>query len=98
MLQRLQEQIVTCGGLLPSPYLQSEPVTAFQFYSYLEKRRITSLEKHLGKLAKEGNGSARLPGLDSRAQQWAVLSRLLLEMHFQSRKQPNHGTDDFLLF
>ncbi|XP_010130326.1 PREDICTED: protein FAM65C [Buceros rhinoceros silvestris] len=53
VLQRLQEQVVTCGGLLPSPYLQSEPVTSFQFYSYLEKHHITSLEKHLGKLAKE---------------------------------------------
>ncbi|XP_074013482.1 RIPOR family member 3 [Numenius arquata] len=53
VLQRLQEQIVTCDGLLPSPYLQTEPVTLFQFYSYLEKHHITSLEKHLGKLAKE---------------------------------------------
>ncbi|XP_068768562.1 RIPOR family member 3 isoform X1 [Struthio camelus] len=53
VLQRLLEQIVTCDGLLRSPYLQTEPVTLFQFCSYLEKRRITSLEKHLGKLAKE---------------------------------------------
>ncbi|XP_014799272.1 PREDICTED: protein FAM65C isoform X3 [Calidris pugnax] len=53
VLQRLQEQIMTCDGLLPSPYLQTEPVTLFQFYSYLEKHHITSLEKHLGKLAKE---------------------------------------------
>ncbi|KAF1503843.1 RIPOR family member 3, partial [Megadyptes antipodes antipodes] len=53
VLQRLLEQIVTCDGLLPSPYLQTELVTLFQFYSYLEKRHITSLEKHLGKLAKE---------------------------------------------
>ncbi|XP_009891657.1 PREDICTED: protein FAM65C [Charadrius vociferus] len=53
VLQRLQEQIVTCDGLLPSPYLQTEPVTLYQFYSYLEKHHITSLEKHLGKLAKE---------------------------------------------
>ncbi|XP_064377571.1 RIPOR family member 3 isoform X3 [Dromaius novaehollandiae] len=54
VLQRLLEQIVTCDGLLPSPYLQTEPVTLFQFCSYLEKHHITSLEKHLGKLAKEG--------------------------------------------
>ncbi|NXK10962.1 RIPR3 protein, partial [Herpetotheres cachinnans] len=53
VLQRLLEQIITCDGLLPSPYLQTEPVTLFQFYSYLEKRHITSLEKQLGKLAKE---------------------------------------------
>uniref|UniRef100_A0A8C0FHP0 RIPOR family member 3 n=1 Tax=Bubo bubo TaxID=30461 RepID=A0A8C0FHP0_BUBBB len=53
VLQRLLEQIITCDGLLLSPYLQTEPVTLFQFYSYLEKHHITSLEKHLGKLAKE---------------------------------------------
>ncbi|XP_010119731.1 PREDICTED: LOW QUALITY PROTEIN: protein FAM65C [Chlamydotis macqueenii] len=51
--QRLLEQIITCDGLLPSLYLQTEPVTLFQFYSYLEKHHIISLEKHLGKLAKE---------------------------------------------
>lgn len=56
VLQRLLEQIVTCDGLLSSLYLQTESVTLFQFYSYLEKHHITSLEKHLGKLAKEGNG------------------------------------------
>ncbi|NXL55381.1 RIPR3 protein, partial [Chordeiles acutipennis] len=53
VLQRLLEQIITCDGLLPSLYPQTEPVTLFQFYSYLEKHHITSLEKHLGKLAKE---------------------------------------------
>uniref|UniRef100_A0A8C9FJA9 FAM65 N-terminal domain-containing protein n=1 Tax=Pavo cristatus TaxID=9049 RepID=A0A8C9FJA9_PAVCR len=53
VLRRLLEQIVTCDGLLPSPYLQTEPVTLFQFYSYLEKHQITSLEKHVGRLAKE---------------------------------------------
>ncbi|XP_035199764.1 RIPOR family member 3 isoform X1 [Oxyura jamaicensis] len=53
VLRRLLEQIVTCNGLLPSPYHQAEPVTLFQFYSYLEKHHITSLDKHLGKLAKE---------------------------------------------
>uniref|UniRef100_A0A8C6ZJ75 RIPOR family member 3 n=1 Tax=Nothoprocta perdicaria TaxID=30464 RepID=A0A8C6ZJ75_NOTPE len=53
VLQSLLEQIVTCDGLLPSPYLQTEPVTLFQFCNYLEKHHITSLEKHLGKLAKE---------------------------------------------
>ncbi|NXR10202.1 RIPR3 protein, partial [Semnornis frantzii] len=53
VLQRLLEQITTCEGLLPSPPLQTELVTLFQFYSYLEKHHITSLEKHLGKLAKE---------------------------------------------
>ncbi|XP_028941688.1 RIPOR family member 3 [Antrostomus carolinensis] len=53
VLQRLLEQIITCDGLLPSLYLQTEPVTLFQFYSYLEKHHIASLEKHLGKLAKE---------------------------------------------
>uniref|UniRef100_A0A8C0B6T2 RIPOR family member 3 n=1 Tax=Buteo japonicus TaxID=224669 RepID=A0A8C0B6T2_9AVES len=53
VLQRLLEQIITCDGLLPSLYLQTEPVTLFQFYSYLEKHHIISLEKHLGKLAKE---------------------------------------------
>ncbi|XP_027640269.2 RIPOR family member 3 [Falco peregrinus] len=53
VLQRFLEQIITCDGLLSSPYLQTEPVTLFQFYSYLEKHHITSLEKHLGKLAKE---------------------------------------------
>ncbi|NXM00202.1 RIPR3 protein, partial [Tyrannus savana] len=53
VLQRLLEQILTCDGLLPTPNLQTEPVTLFQFYSYLEKHHIASLEKHLGKLAKE---------------------------------------------
>ncbi|NXA47515.1 RIPR3 protein, partial [Nothocercus julius] len=53
VLQSLLEQIVTCDGLLPSPYLRTEPVTFFQFCNYLEKLHITSLEKHLGKLAKE---------------------------------------------
>ncbi|XP_030358741.1 RIPOR family member 3 isoform X1 [Strigops habroptila] len=53
VLQRLLEQIVTCDGLLPSLPLQTQLVTSFQFYSYLEKHHITSLEKHLGKLAKE---------------------------------------------
>ncbi|XP_068006010.1 RIPOR family member 3 isoform X4 [Melanerpes formicivorus] len=53
VLQKLLEQITTCEGLLPSPPLQTELVTLFQFYSYLEKHHITSLEKHLGKLAKE---------------------------------------------
>ncbi|XP_075624997.1 RIPOR family member 3 isoform X2 [Balearica regulorum gibbericeps] len=53
VLQRLLEQIITCDGVLPSLYLQTESVTLFQFYSYLEKHHITSLEKHLGKLAKE---------------------------------------------
>ncbi|XP_062445200.1 RIPOR family member 3 isoform X2 [Rhea pennata] len=52
-LQRFLEQIITCDGLLPSLYLQTEAVTLFQFCSYLEKHNITSLEKHLGKLAKE---------------------------------------------
>ncbi|XP_027607662.1 RIPOR family member 3 [Pipra filicauda] len=53
VLQRLLEQILTCDGLLPTPNLQTEPVTLFQFYSYLDKHHIASLEKHLGKLAKE---------------------------------------------
>ncbi|KAM6113027.1 RIPOR family member 3 isoform 2-T3 [Pterocles gutturalis] len=53
VLQRLLEQILTCDGLLPSQYLPAGPVTLFQFYSYLEKHHITSLEKHFGKLAKE---------------------------------------------
>ncbi|NWI17743.1 RIPR3 protein, partial [Crypturellus soui] len=53
VLQSLLEQIVTCDGLLPTPYLQTEPITLFQFCNYLEKLHITSLEKHLGKLAKE---------------------------------------------
>uniref|UniRef100_A0A663MXF4 RIPOR family member 3 n=1 Tax=Athene cunicularia TaxID=194338 RepID=A0A663MXF4_ATHCN len=53
VLQKLLEQIITCDGLLLSLYLQTELVTLFQFYSYLEKHHITSLEKHLGKLAKE---------------------------------------------
>ncbi|NXJ15637.1 RIPR3 protein, partial [Odontophorus gujanensis] len=53
VLRRLLEQIVTCDGLLPSPHLQAEPVTLFQFCSYLEKHQITNLEKHIGKLAKE---------------------------------------------
>uniref|UniRef100_A0A8D2PIA0 RIPOR family member 3 n=1 Tax=Zosterops lateralis melanops TaxID=1220523 RepID=A0A8D2PIA0_ZOSLA len=50
---RLLEQILTCEGLLPSPHLQTEPVTLFQFYRYLERHHISSLEKHLAKLAKE---------------------------------------------
>ncbi|XP_009966648.3 RIPOR family member 3 isoform X2 [Tyto alba] len=53
VLQRLLEQIITCDGLLPSLYLQTELVTLFQFCHYLEEHHITSLEKHLGKLAKE---------------------------------------------
>nr|XP_009513173.1 PREDICTED: protein FAM65C [Phalacrocorax carbo] len=53
VLQRLLEQIITCDGLLPSLYPQTEPITLFQFYSYLEKHPMASLEKHAGKLAKE---------------------------------------------
>ncbi|XP_038014687.1 RIPOR family member 3 isoform X4 [Motacilla alba alba] len=53
VLQRLLEQILTCEGLLPSSHFQTEPVTLFQFYRYLERHRIGSLEKHLAKLAKE---------------------------------------------
>ncbi|XP_048177936.1 RIPOR family member 3 isoform X3 [Corvus hawaiiensis] len=53
VLQRLLEQILTCDGLLPSPRFQTEPVTLFQFYRYLERHHIASLEKHLAKLAKE---------------------------------------------
>ncbi|KAJ7413092.1 Protein FAM65C [Willisornis vidua] len=53
VLQRLLEQIHTCDGLLPPPTLPAQPVTLFQFYRYLEKHHITSLEKHLAKLAKE---------------------------------------------
>lgn len=53
VLQRLLEQILTCDGLLPSSHLQTEPVTLFQFYRYLERHHIGSLEKHLAKLAKE---------------------------------------------
>ncbi|NXS19110.1 RIPR3 protein, partial [Mystacornis crossleyi] len=53
VLQRLLEQILTCDGLLPSSPFQTEPVTLFQFYRYLERHRIASLEKHLAKLAKE---------------------------------------------
>ncbi|XP_030819374.1 RIPOR family member 3 isoform X3 [Camarhynchus parvulus] len=53
VLQRLLEQILTCDGLLPSSHFQTEPVTLFQFYRYLERHRVGSLEKHLAKLAKE---------------------------------------------
>nr|XP_021406181.1 RIPOR family member 3 [Lonchura striata domestica] len=53
VLQRLLEQILTCDGLLPSSHFQTEPVTLFQFYRYLERHHIGSLEKHLAKLAKE---------------------------------------------
>uniref|UniRef100_A0A8B9G0Z6 RIPOR family member 3 n=1 Tax=Amazona collaria TaxID=241587 RepID=A0A8B9G0Z6_9PSIT len=81
VLQRLLEQIVTCDGLLPCLPLQPELVTSFQFYSYLEKHHITSLEKHLGKLAKEGKGSAWLnfsvrlcSDSDTRLQQAACLA------------------------
>ncbi|XP_053849177.1 RIPOR family member 3 isoform X3 [Vidua macroura] len=54
VLQRLLEQILTCDGLLPSSHFQTEAVTLFQFYRYLERHHIGSLEKHLAKLAKEG--------------------------------------------
>uniref|UniRef100_A0A8D2N9T8 FAM65 N-terminal domain-containing protein n=1 Tax=Zonotrichia albicollis TaxID=44394 RepID=A0A8D2N9T8_ZONAL len=60
VLQRLLEQILTCDGLLPSCHLQAEPVTLFQFYRYLERHRIGSLEKHLAKLAKEGCSRPRV--------------------------------------
>lgn len=60
VLQRLLEQILTCDGLLPSSHFQTEPVTLFQFYRYLERHHVGSLEKHLAKLAKEGKGSAWL--------------------------------------
>ncbi|OXB62016.1 hypothetical protein ASZ78_003187 [Callipepla squamata] len=53
VLRRLLEQIVTCDGLLPPAHPHTEPVTLFQFCGYLEKHQITSLEKHVGKLAKE---------------------------------------------
>lgn len=86
VLQRLQEQIVTCDGLLPSPYLQTEPVTLFQFYSYLEKHHITSLEKHLGKLAKEGNGSAWLLRLSSQAQQLAAALQVTTQDRLSEQK------------
>lgn len=75
VLRKLLEQIVTCDGLLPSPCLQTEPVTLFQFYSYLEKHQITSLEKHIGRLAKEGNDNSR--------------HRLLAQINFESREQPS---------
>lgn len=71
VLQSLLEQIVTCDGLLPCLPLQPELVTSFQFYSYLERNHITSLEKHLGKLAKEGKGSVWLLLLNWQAQQLA---------------------------
>ncbi|XP_006018216.1 RIPOR family member 3 isoform X1 [Alligator sinensis] len=53
VLRRLLEQIVTCDGLLASMSLPTELVTLFQFHNYLEKRHVTSLEKHLARLAKE---------------------------------------------
>ncbi|XP_072772998.1 RIPOR family member 3 isoform X2 [Taeniopygia guttata] len=53
VLQRLLEQILTCDGLLPCSHFQTEPVTLFQFYRYLERHHVGSLEKHLAKLAKE---------------------------------------------
>ncbi|NXP37663.1 RIPR3 protein, partial [Leiothrix lutea] len=82
VLQRLLEQILTCEGLLPSPPLQTEPVTLFQFYRYLERHHIGSLEKHLAKLAKEG----LLP------------SGLLLQTRLRSRKQPSPCTDNLFPF
>ena len=92
VLQRLLEQIITCDGLLPSLYLQTEPVTLFQFYSYLEKHHVTSLEKHLGKLAKEGNGSAWLLRLNSQAEQLAVALQVTTQDRLSEQKtaQPLH--------
>uniref|UniRef100_A0A674I1S7 RIPOR family member 3 n=1 Tax=Terrapene triunguis TaxID=2587831 RepID=A0A674I1S7_9SAUR len=53
VLRRLLEQIVTCSGLLPSGSPPEELLTLFQFHSYLEKERVTNLEKHLAELLKE---------------------------------------------
>uniref|UniRef100_A0A8C3RQQ5 RIPOR family member 3 n=1 Tax=Chelydra serpentina TaxID=8475 RepID=A0A8C3RQQ5_CHESE len=53
VLRRLLEQIVTCSGLLPSGSPPEELLTLFQFHSYLEKERVTNLEKHLAELIKE---------------------------------------------
>ncbi|XP_030388639.1 RIPOR family member 3 [Gopherus evgoodei] len=53
VLRRLLEQIVTCSGLLPSGSPPEKLLTLFQFHSYLEKERVTNLEKHLAELIKE---------------------------------------------
>ncbi|XP_074173984.1 RIPOR family member 3 isoform X3 [Rhinolophus sinicus] len=52
--RRLLEQVVSCGGLLPSAGLPEEhTVTWFQFHSYLQRHSVSDLEKHFAQLIKE---------------------------------------------
>ncbi|XP_054836574.1 RIPOR family member 3 [Eublepharis macularius] len=53
VLQMFMEQIVGGSLLFPSANLPAESVTLFQFYSYLEKHRVSNLEKYLARFAKE---------------------------------------------
>lgn len=58
--RRLLEQVVSCGGLLPSAGLPEEhTVTWFQFHSYLQRHSVSDLEKHFAQLIKEGTGWGR---------------------------------------
>ncbi|XP_048354830.1 RIPOR family member 3 isoform X2 [Sphaerodactylus townsendi] len=53
VLQMFLEQIAGGSLLFPSATLQDDSVTLFQFYSYLEKHRVSNLEKYLARFAKE---------------------------------------------
>ncbi|XP_075383859.1 RIPOR family member 3 [Tenrec ecaudatus] len=52
--RRMLEQVLSCGGLLPSTKAPEEHVvTWFQFHSYLQRQSVCDLEKHFAQLTKE---------------------------------------------
>ncbi|XP_008833382.1 RIPOR family member 3 [Nannospalax galili] len=52
--RRFLEQVVSCGGLLPTAgFPEEQTVTWFQFHRYLQQQSVTDLEKHLAQLTKE---------------------------------------------
>ncbi|XP_037667443.1 RIPOR family member 3 isoform X2 [Choloepus didactylus] len=51
--RRLLEQVASCGGLLPGAGLPEQTVTWFQFHGYLQRQRVSDLEKHFAQLTKE---------------------------------------------
>ncbi|XP_049637322.1 RIPOR family member 3 [Suncus etruscus] len=52
--RRLLEQVLSCGGLLVTAGLpEDQTVTWFQFHSYLQRQRVSDLEKHFAQLTKE---------------------------------------------
>ncbi|XP_006881697.1 PREDICTED: protein FAM65C [Elephantulus edwardii] len=52
--RRLLEQVLSCGGLLPtSGPPEEQTVTWFQFHNYLQRQGVSDLEKHFAQLTKE---------------------------------------------